>query len=94
MTSFEYDIIQPLIDDELIDFYARWVDDTLLRIKSSNLSIIKEKFASFHKNLQFTVEKSEPHTQDDRTYNLLPFLDLTTLVVLMWNMRKLRMQNR
>ena len=77
MTSFEYDIIQPLIDDGLIDFYARWVDDTLLRIKSSNLSIIKEKFASFHKNLQFTVEKSEPHTQDDKTFNFLPFLDFS-----------------
>jgi hypothetical protein len=77
MTAFEYQIIQPLIDEGLIDFYARWVDDTLLRIKKCNLEIIKNRFASFHTNLQFTVEKSELHTENDKTYNFLPFLDFS-----------------
>ena len=37
MTELERRIIQPLIDDGIIKFYCRYVDDTLLLLKPEHI---------------------------------------------------------
>ena len=43
MTEFEYEIINNLINQGLIAFYCRYVDDTLLLIKRNTIKYIKYK---------------------------------------------------
>ncbi len=40
-----------------IKFYKRYVDDTLVLIKPSDIPVVLEKFNSFDPNLKFTVDK-------------------------------------
>ena len=57
MTEFEQEIVKPLINSGLIRFYKRYVDDTLILMKPSDVQLILTKFNSFHPNLQFTVDE-------------------------------------
>ena len=57
MTEFECLIVSELIDDGTIKFYKRYVDDTLVLIKPSNIPAVLAKFNSFDPNLKFTVDK-------------------------------------
>ena len=67
MTKLEEKIIRPLINDNTIKFYARYVDDTLLLIKREDIYRIKNLLDSFDKNLRFTVDcfqNEVPHFLD------------------------------
>ena len=68
MTEFEQEIVKPLINSGLIRFYKRYVDDTLILMKPSDVQLILTKFNSFHPNLQFTV--------DEFSDNDIHFLDI------------------
>ncbi|XP_066932663.1 uncharacterized protein [Clytia hemisphaerica] len=67
MTELEKRVVSKLINKGTIKFYARYVDDTLLLVKRSDIESILEKFNKFDKNLQFTVDLFEnqvPHFLD------------------------------
>uniref|UniRef100_A0A7M5XL39 Reverse transcriptase domain-containing protein n=1 Tax=Clytia hemisphaerica TaxID=252671 RepID=A0A7M5XL39_9CNID len=67
MTELEQKVITKLINDGTIKFYGRYVDDTLLVIKSSDLTKIHELMNAFDKNIQFTVDNFDqeiPHFLD------------------------------
>ena len=68
MTEFEELIIKPLINSGTIKFYKRYVDDTLILTKPSDLTNILSKFNSFHPNIQFTI--------DEFNNNDIHFLDI------------------
>ena len=68
MTAFEEDIVQKLIDSNIITFYARYVDDTLILAKPSDVPYILKTFNSFHHQIQFTFEEFPE--------NIVHFLDL------------------
>ena len=51
MTEFEELIIKPLLNLGMIKFYKRYVDDTLILTKPSDLTNILSKFNSFHSNI-------------------------------------------
>ena len=52
-------LIEDVINNEIIKFYARYVDDTLLLVKRKNNNDILGRFNSFLPNLQFTVDTFE-----------------------------------
>ena len=55
---------KPLINDGTIKFYCRYVDDTLIVVKSQDVSRIHKLLNSFDKNLKFTIDLFEnkvPH---------------------------------
>ena len=56
LTEFERLIVSELIADGTIKFYKRYVDDTLVLIKPSDISAVLAKFNSFDLNLTFTVD--------------------------------------
>ena len=67
MTELEKVVVDRMIDNGLIKFYARYVDDTLLLVKPSDINRILQQFNTFHPNLEFTVDKFEncvPHFLD------------------------------
>ena len=67
MTELEKVVVDKMIDNGLIKFYARYVDDTLLLVKPRDIDRILQKFNRFHTNLEFTVDKFEncvPHFLD------------------------------
>ena len=67
MTQLEELIINPLINDGTIKFYSRYVDDTLLVMKPSDINLVHEKLTSFDSNLKFTVDTFDneiPHFLD------------------------------
>ena len=67
MTELEKHVVDGLIQQGLIKFYVRYVDDTLLLVKPEDLEHILQKFNRFHKNLEFTVDEFEncvPHFLD------------------------------
>ncbi len=57
MTAFEDEIMRPLISSDIIKFYSRYVDDTLVLIRPSDITIVLQKFNSFHPQIQFTHEE-------------------------------------
>ena len=57
MTTFEDEIVQKLIDSNLITFYARYVDDTLVLVKPSDVPEVLKVFNSFHPQIEFTFEE-------------------------------------
>ncbi|XP_066913068.1 uncharacterized protein [Clytia hemisphaerica] len=66
MTQFEIKIVNELIEKNYIKHYMRFVDDTLLLIKPNDIPYVLNKFNSFDKNLQFTVD-----TFDDKNVHFL-----------------------
>ena len=59
LTEFEKQIVEDLIEAGTIKFYRRYVDDTLVLMKPCDIPLVLKKFNSFHKNLNFTVDKFE-----------------------------------
>ena len=59
MTELEKLVLPKLIDDDIIKFYIRYVDDTLVLIKEDQIENVLEKFNQFDKNLKFTVDTFE-----------------------------------
>ena len=60
-------VIKPLINDNTIKFYARYVDDTLFVIKRENVRRIQNLLNNFNPILRFTVDLFQnevPHFLD------------------------------
>ena len=68
MTEFENLVSRPLITSGHIKFYKRYVDDTLILAKPSDMENILTTFNSFHPNIQFTI--------DQLSDNNIHFLDI------------------
>ena len=67
LTEFEHETINDLINQGLIAFYCRYVDDTLLLIKRNTINTILEHFHKFDRNIRFTFDlfkNSTPHFLD------------------------------
>ena len=67
MTELERVVVDRLVRSGLIKFYGRYVNDTLLLVKPEDVDGILGEFNSYHKNLEFTVDKFEdciPHFLD------------------------------
>ena len=67
MTECEKVIVNQLIENNIVKFYIRYVDNTLLVLRKKNIDIALNKFNSFNKNLKFTVDAFEncvPHFLD------------------------------
>ena len=56
LTEFEKTVVSDLIRSGIIKFYKRYVDDTLVLIKPSDIPLVLNKFNQFDKNLKFTVD--------------------------------------
>ena len=56
LTELEKTVVSDLIRCDTIKFYKRYVDDTLLLIKHSDISTVLAKFKEFDKNLKFTAD--------------------------------------
>jgi hypothetical protein len=57
MTTFEDEIVRPLISSIIIKFYSRYVDDTLVLIRPSDIPTVLQKFNYFDPQIQFTHEE-------------------------------------
>ena len=68
MTECEKAIVNQLIENNIVKFYIRYVDDTLLVLREKDIDIVLNRFNnSFNKNLKFTVDTFEncvPHFLD------------------------------
>ena len=67
MTELEEKVIKPLINDNTIKFYARYVDDTIFLIKREDVGSIQNLLNNFDPNLRFTVDLFQnevPHFLD------------------------------
>ena len=53
MTELEDAIIKPLIADGTIEFYSRFVDDTLLVMKAENVSPVHKALNKLDNNMRF-----------------------------------------
>ena len=56
LTEFEKTVVSNLLKDGTIKYYRKYVDDTLVLIKLTDIPTVLEKFNKFDKNLQFTVD--------------------------------------
>ena len=67
MTECEKVIVDKLVEDDIIKFYVRYVDHTLLVIKRTDISYVINKFNNFDNNLKLTIDTFEncvPHFLD------------------------------
>ena len=67
MTEIEKTIIKKFIDDKILLFYGRYVDDTLVVIRREHLRLVQDVLNNFDKNLNFTVDTFDnvvPHFLD------------------------------
>ena len=63
MTELERTIIKKFIDDKILLFYGRYVNDTLVVIKKEHLQLVHNALNSFDKNLKF-IDNVVPHFLD------------------------------
>ena len=56
LTEFEKIVVDDLVNSGILKFYRRYVDDTLVLMKVSDIPFVLNKFNSFDKNLKFTVD--------------------------------------
>ena len=56
MAELENVLIKDLFDIGTVAFYGRYVDDTLVLVKPSDVQKVLNKLNAFHKNLKFTVD--------------------------------------
>ena len=71
MTECEKVIVDKLIEDDIIKFYIRYVDDILLVIEGADIPYVTKKFNSFNDNVKFTIDAFEncvPHFLDIEIY--------------------------
>ena len=57
MTELEKEIVDKMFSDDIIKFYTRFVDDTLVLAKPHNFQYIQDKLNSFSNHLNFTTEQ-------------------------------------
>ena len=68
MTECEKVIVDKLMQERVIMFYTRYVDDTLLIIRKKDINYVLNQFNNFDKNLKFTIDTFEN--------SVLHFLDI------------------
>ena len=71
MAECEKVIVNQLIENNIVKFYIRYDDDTLIILQKKDIDIVLNKFSSFNKNLKFTVDTFEncvPHFLDIEIY--------------------------
>ena len=56
LTDFEQAVVSDLLQSDILKFYRRCVDDTLVLVKPTDILTVLNKFNTFDKNLNFTVE--------------------------------------
>ena len=56
MTDLEEKVIKPLINDNTIKFYAKYIGETLFVIKREDVSRIRNLLNNFYPNLRFTLD--------------------------------------
>ena len=56
ITEMDKTIIKNFIDDKILLFYGRYIDDTLVIIKRELLNLVHDALNNFGKNLNFTVD--------------------------------------
>ena len=59
MTECKKVIVDKLAEDGIIKFYVRYVDDTLVVIKGTDISCVLNKLNSFDDNLKFRIDTFE-----------------------------------
>ncbi len=68
MTALEDKIKKTLFDKDIIKFYVRYVDDTLVLAKPSDINLILNKLNSYYADIQFTheefIDNNEVHFLD------------------------------
>ena len=93
MAESEKVIVTQLIENNIVKFYIKYVDDTLLALIKKDIAIVRNKVNSFNKNLKFTVDTSEycvPHFLDIKIcpiglgiYQKIPKLLITQILNLL-----------
>ena len=78
MTEFEDIIIKPLINSGTIKFYKRYVDNTLILTKPSDIPYIFAKFNSFHPSIYTQLTISMTTTSIFSTSKFTPLVFLST----------------
>ena len=63
MTEFGQGTVKKLINQGLIAFYCKYVDDILLLIKRSTITAISEHFHKFDPDIRFTFDLFKNSTQ-------------------------------
>ena len=48
--------MKKFIDEKILLFYGRYIDDTLVIIKREHLKLVHDTLNNFDKNLNFTVD--------------------------------------
>jgi len=76
MSAFEKLIVQQMLDEKTLSFYDRWVDDTFTRHKITDRDLISQKFHSFNKNIEFTVETAKLENRSGKNLKFIPVLDI------------------
>ena len=56
LSEFEKLVVSDLIAPEAIKFYRRYVDDTFVLIRPSDIPYVLNKFNSFDKDIKITVD--------------------------------------
>ena len=56
MTECEKVIVNQLIENNIVKFYIRYVDDTSLVLRKKDIDIVMNKFNIFNKNSKFTAD--------------------------------------
>ena len=59
MTELEHVVVKDLFNKGYLKFYIRYIDDTLVLMKKSDVTIVLQALNGFHKNLNFTVDNFE-----------------------------------
>lgn len=62
--------IRKLLDKDLMKFYGRYVDDTLVLTKPENVNKILSEFNSFHEKVRFTVENFDNNNNNNNVHLL------------------------
>ena len=68
MIALEDAIVKDRLHNNIIKFYFRYVDDTLVLAKPSDINLILDKLNSYHPDIQFTheefIDKNDVHFLD------------------------------
>ena len=59
MTDCEKVVVNQLVENNIVNFYIRYVNDTSLVLRKKDIDIVLNKFNSFNKNLKITVDTFE-----------------------------------
>ena len=56
MSELEKEMVHKLINENIVKFYVRYVDDTLVLIKRDKIDEVLARLNSFDSNIKFTVD--------------------------------------